>query len=136
MVAALLLGAVMIRAAVAKLAARRQTEDDFASLGLKASGPLAVAVPLAELAAAALLVVAPGWGGVVAAALLTAFTAILVRVLLRPHGLVPTCACFGGSSRSPVSWRHLTRNGVLLALAFVAASFDGLFSPLFAFVLY
>jgi len=135
-IAALLLGAVMVRAAVAKLGSRRQTEEDFASLGLVAAGSLAVAVPIVELAVAALLVTAPGWGGVVAAALLTAFTAVLVRVLRRPDGLVPSCACFGGSSRSPISWRHLARNGVLLALALAAASFDGLFSPLLAFVLY
>lgn len=134
--AALLLAAVMLRAAIAKLGSRRQTEEDFASLGLVAAGRLAVIVPVVELAVAALLVTAPGWGGVVAAALLAAFTAILVRVLRRPGGLVPSCACFGGSNRSPISWRHLARNGVLLALALVAASFDGLFSPLFAFVLY
>jgi len=135
-VAALALGAVMVRAAIAKLGSREQTEADFASLGLVAAGRLAVVVPIGELAVAALLVVAPGWGGVVAAALLAAFTAVLVRVLRRPDGLVPSCACFGGSSRSPISWRHLARNGMLLALALVAAAFDGRFSPLFGFVLY
>lgn len=134
--AALALGAVMVRAAIAKLGSREQTGNDFASLGLVAANRLAVAVPIVELVVAALLVVAPGWGGVIAAALLTSFTALLVRVLRRPDGLVPTCACFGGSSRSPISWRHLARNGVLLALAFVAATFDGHFSPLVGIVLY
>lgn len=134
--AALVLGAVMVRAAWAKRRSPAQTEADFASLGLVAAGPLAVAVPVVELAVAALLVLTPGWGGVVAAALLAAFTAVLVRVLRNPDGLTPSCACFGGSNRSPVSSRHLVRNAALLALAFVAASFDGVFSPLFAFVLY
>ena len=134
--AALVLAAVMLRAGVAKLGSRDQTEDDFAALGLIAPGTLAVVVPILELAVAALLVTAPGWGGVVAAALLTAFTAVLVRILRPPDGLVPSCACFGGSSRSPISWRHLARNGVLLAAALVAASFDGVLGPLFAFVLY
>lgn len=134
--AALALAAVMVRAAVAKLGSRQETADDFASLGLVAAGPLAVIVPILELAVAVLLVVAPGWGGVVAAALLTAFTAVLARVLRRPEGLAPSCACFGGASRSPLSWRHLVRNGTLLALALVAASFDGAFSPLVGFVVY
>ncbi len=134
--AALILGAVMVRAALAKLRSLAQTEADFASLGLVAAGPLAVAVPVVELAVAALLVLAPGWGGVVAAALLAAFTAVIVRVLRSPDGLTPSCACFGGSNRSPVSSRHVARNAVLLGLALIAASFDGLFSPLVAFVLY
>lgn len=132
----MILGAVMVRAALAKLRSLPQTEADFASLGLVASGPLAVAVPVVELAVAVLLVLAPGWGGVVAAALLASFTAVILRVLRNPDGLTPSCACFGGSNRSPVSSRHVARNAALLALAFIAASFDGLFSPLFAFVLY
>ena len=133
---ALLLAVIMVRAGWAKLRSRRQTEADFAALGLAAAGPLAVAVPAAELLVAALLIVTPGWGAVVAAALLTAFTAIIARVLLDPGGLSPSCACFGGSSRAPISRRHLVRNGLLLALAALAVSFDGVVSPLFAFVLY
>ncbi len=135
-VAALLLAAVMLRAAVAKLGSRRQTETDFAALGLAAPGVLAVAVPVVEVTVAVLLVVAPAWGGMVGAALLAGFTAVLVRVLRRPDGLIPSCACFGGSSRSPVSGRHLVRNAVLLALALLAVSFDGTLNPLLAFVLY
>jgi len=132
----MILAVVMVRAAVTKLQSRRQTEKDFASLGLVGAETLAVAVPAVEFVVAILLVVTPGWGGIVAAALLAAFTVVLGRTLRNPDGPAPTCACFGGSSRSPVSWRHVVRNGGLLVLALVASTFDGLFTPLLAFVLY
>ncbi len=134
--AALLLAAILTWAAGAKLRSRRQTEADFTSLGLVAAAPLAVAVPVAELVAAALLVTAPGWGGALAAALVVGFSVVIVRVLRHPGGLTPTCACFGGSSHRPLSYHHLVRNGVLLLLALIAASFSGGMSPIFGFVLY
>ena len=135
-VAALVIAFVMVRAASAKLRSRQQTAVDFEALGLLAAGPLAVVVPAAELVTAALLVVVPGWGGVVAAALLAAFSVVIGRLLFRPEGLRPSCACFGAASRSPVSREHLVRNGVLGILALVAASsesaFNPILSPLFA----
>ena len=134
--AAFVLAVVLGWAAVAKLRSRDQTQDDFESLGLVGSKRLAVAVPVVELATAGLLVLVPSWGGVVAAALLAAFTAVIVRVLREPDGLTPTCACFGGSTRSPLSWRHLARNGALLILALLAASFDGAGGPILGSVLY
>ena len=84
---------------------------------------MAKAVPAIELATAAALIIAPGWGAVVAFAMLAAFTATLAAVLR--SGTVASCACFGGTSTSPVSARHLTRNVLLLVLAMLAASLDG-----------
>lgn len=121
--AAIVLAAVLVVAAVAKLRDPEATAADFASLGLPAGPLLARAVPAAELATAAALVLNPGWGGVVAFALLAAFTAVLASVIR--SGRVATCACFGGSTAEPVSARHLVRNGVLLALAAIAATLPG-----------
>ena len=56
---------------------------------------------------------------VLAAVLLTAFTALLVRLLL--DGRRPPCDCFGSLSRRPIGWGSVVRNLVLLALAVVAA---------------
>lgn len=123
LIAALVLAVVFVIAAVAKLADRDGTTDDFGSLGLPEPARWATLVPLLELAVALTLVVLPGWGGVVAFALLAAFTANLAIVLR--SGRVAHCACFGGSSTKPVSVRHLLRNAGLLLLALLAATFDG-----------
>lgn len=121
--AALLLAGVLAVAGVAKLRRPADTAADFASLGLPAARPLAVVVPVVELACAALLVVVPGWGGVAAFGLLALFTANLVAVVR--SGRVVSCACFGSASRSPISARHLVRNGALLVLALAAATVAG-----------
>ena len=122
-IAAIMLAAVFLVAAVAKLRDRDGTATDFASLGLPGADLLAVAVPAVELGCAGLLVVAPGWGGVVAFALLVGFTTNLALVIR--SGRVATCACFGGNSPEPVSGRHLVRNAGLAALALLATFHDG-----------
>lgn len=121
--AAILLAAVFVYAALAKLRDRSATTADFASLGLPRAEVWAVIVPATELITATTLAVVPGWGGVLAFALLAAFTTSLALVIR--SGRVATCACFGGASTEPVSGRHLIRNGVLLAMALVAATSDG-----------
>lgn len=121
--AALVLAATLLLAAAAKLRDRSATARDFGSLGLPRPAMWAVATPLVEVATAAVLIVAPGWGGVAAFALLAGFTATLAVVI--GTGRVATCACFGGSSTEPVSVRHLARNAVLLVLAALAATYDG-----------
>jgi hypothetical protein len=80
--------------------------------------PLAVAVPVVELALAAALVLAPGWalplalGGTVL--LLGAFTIWMAWV--RARGLRVSCGCFGpGGSR--IGARTIGRNLLLLGLA-------------------
>ncbi len=134
--AALVLAAIMVVAAVAKLRSPSGTRADFESMGLIGAGPLSVAVPVVEFLVAVLLIVAPGWGGVLAAAILVTFTVVIVRILMDPTRLSPSCACFGGFARSPLSSRHLVRNALLLVLALVAASFDGGLNPLLAVVLH
>ncbi|MEM9562895.1 MAG: MauE/DoxX family redox-associated membrane protein [Actinomycetota bacterium] len=120
LVAALILAAVFVVAGVAKLRRPAATADDFAELGLPLAAPLAVIVPIAELACAGLLVLLPGWGGVAAFGLLAVFTANLAVVVR--SGRVVNCACFGAASRHPVSVRHLVRNVGLAALALAAAT--------------
>ncbi len=116
--AALVLAGVLIWAAGAKAIRPRETADQFNDIGLRAAGSLAIALPLIELATAVLLIVSPGWGGVVAFALLAGFTVILVRLVA--SGRPVPCHCFGGSSTEPVSALTLVRNGCLLALAALA----------------
>ena len=118
--AALVLAGVLVVAAGAKVRRPDAVADDFAALGLVAPRRLAVAVPVAEIVCAALLVVAPAWGGIVGFALLAGFTAVLVRTLR--SGLVVACRCFGAIDDRPVSWRTIARNAALLALAAIAAT--------------
>lgn len=121
--AALALAVVLAWAAISKLRRPVVTAADMAGLGLPYAPALAWIVPVVELVVAGALLTVPGWGGVVAFALLAAFTALLASVV-RSGRAVP-CACFGGTSRQPVSSRHLVRNAVLLGLAALAATVDG-----------
>jgi hypothetical protein len=116
--AALVLAAVFARAGAAKLGTRGATETTFTALGLPRSA--AVAVPLAELALAVALVVAPGWGAVLALALLAGFTTFLARAVRA--GVRVGCNCFGSARRAPVSWVELARNAWLAAAGVVALS--------------
>lgn len=120
--AAWLLAVVLAVAAVAKTRDPVATANDFASLGLPRAGLWARIVPGLEMATACLLVLNPGWGGVAAFGLLSAFTANLLLVIR--SGRPAHCACFGGTSASPVSARHVVRNLGLLALALAAATLD------------
>jgi len=120
--AGLILATVLIWAAAAKLRTQPQTVKDFSSLGLRHPQTLAWIVPIVELVVATLLLLERQWGGVAAASLILAFSTIIFRVLRNPTDFsAATCACFGGSSHATLSWRAITRNGTLLALAVVAA---------------
>jgi hypothetical protein len=115
-VAALVLAAVFVRAAVAKLSDRPATAVAFGELGLPAAA--ATVVPVVELALAGALVVVPEWGAVFALALLAGFTAFLVLAIR--SGTSGGCNCFGSARRRPVSLADVLRNCVLAALAVVA----------------
>ena len=80
-----------------------------------------MAVPFVEAVVGALLVtqLARRVTAVVAAVMLVAFTALLVRRL--SQGLRPPCACFGALSSKPISWGNVVRNGVFVAIAAVVA---------------
>ena len=114
--AALVLAAVFVRAAVAKLVDRPSTATAFGELGLPAAA--ATAVPLVELALAGALVFVPEWGGVFALALLAGFTAFLVLAIR--SGVRSGCNCFGSSRRGSVTWIDVLRNCALALLAVVA----------------
>ena len=120
--AALILAAVLIWAAGAKLRTQPQTVKDFSSLGLQHPQTLARIVPIIELVVATLLLLQRQWGGVAATSLIVAFSTVMYRVLRNPAEFsAASCACFGGSSHATLSWRSMVRNGVLLLLAVVAA---------------
>jgi uncharacterized membrane protein YphA (DoxX/SURF4 family) len=115
--AAVVLGLVLLASGALKVAGWAAWRRQAAMLGV----PFAVAsaVPAAELALGALLVVglwrsAAAW---LAGALLLGFTVFLVAVLRT--GQRPPCACFGSLSRRPIGWWSVVRNLVLLGLAVV-----------------
>jgi hypothetical protein len=119
--ARVVLAAVLAGAAVAKLRARGPARRSIVGLVGRRAGPaVAAALPWTELAVAAALVVWWGWlPGAVAAVLLGAFTAIVVRAQLQR---VP-CACFGSAPGDrPPGAAAVVRNAVLLALAVVATA--------------
>lgn len=116
--ARIVLGLVFLVSGATKLA-DRTWPSSAAAFGVP--GWAARLLPMVELVVGALLV--PGLGGAgvvgVAAALLVAFTAVIV-VRLLADGDRPVCACFGAWSARPISWRTVARNVGLLALALVA----------------
>lgn len=81
----------------------------------------AVALPLTELLAAVLLVIAPTAqvGGVIATLLLAAFIVGIERAVRR--GRAPECHCFGQISSKPASRETSLRNAVLAAPAIFVA---------------
>lgn len=109
------LAAVLLWSAVAKLRDTKGTAAAFEGLGLRAARLLAVIVPLAEVATAALLVVTPPVGGAFALFLFVAFTVVIGDVLRR--GVRVRCACFGGVRHAVVGPGHLARNAVLIVVA-------------------
>ena len=120
---AVILAVVFMVAAVAKARDPDGTARDFASLGLPRSRWWATGVPVVEVLTAIALIIAPGWGGVVATTLLVGFTVTLAAVVR--SGRVVTCACFGGASAEPVSVRDLVRNAVLMVPAVAATTVEG-----------
>lgn len=114
-VARVTLGVAFVIAAAAKIAAGRTWVDQAASGG--SPRPVAAAVPWVELVLGATLTagLAEPWPAVAAAGLLVAFTVWIVSRLIA--GLHPPCGCFGALSAGPLSWWHVGRNAVLLALA-------------------
>jgi Methylamine utilisation protein MauE len=115
-----LLGAILAVAAIAKIrryGAWRSALDGYRVV--PARGVVAVAVPAAELALAAGLLTgraAVTWG---AAALLSAFTAVLAAELAR-GAAPPACGCLPFSGRP--GRLTLVRNAALVAVALAAAT--------------
>ena len=119
LVARLVLAGVFVASAVAKVLDRAGSRQAVADFGVPAAlvGPVAVALPVAEVVSAVLLCVAdPGatLGAVLAIVLLVAFTAAILVNLAQ--GKRPDCHCFGRLSSKPLGWRTVARNVVLMAL--------------------
>ena len=117
---AVLLAAVFVRAAAAKLARPAATVAGFTALGVPAAPLSARAVPLVELATAAALLAAPRVGAVVGLFLLAVFTGLLARAVRT--GTQAPCNCFGAARADPVSWVDLVRNALLGGLAVLATA--------------
>jgi hypothetical protein len=118
----LLLGAVLLAAAVAKLRAGAPSRDALRSYGIESSraraglwaGTIAAEASLGVAVAAGLPGAAEG-----AAGLLGLFAVGLVAAIARGRAGSP-CGCFGGRSR--IGWPAVERTG-LLAAAFAALPF-------------
>src|SRR3954453_3821688 len=121
LVARLVLAGVFIVAGVGKLLDRRGSRRALRDFGVPE--PLtrfgATALPLAELATAAALLIQPAapWGAVAALVLLVGFTIGIVNALAR--GRAPDCHCFGTVHSAPAGPSQVVRNGVLAAVAAV-----------------
>jgi peroxiredoxin/uncharacterized membrane protein YphA (DoxX/SURF4 family) len=115
----LLLGAVFALSGVAKLADQAGSRQAMIAFGLPRAlaPPLGRLLPLAELAVAAALLpaVSAWWGALGALALLLAFVVGIGANLAQSRK--PDCRCFGQLHSSPVGWKTLARNGLLMAVA-------------------
>jgi peroxiredoxin len=124
LVARIVLAAVFAVAGVGKLVRGSDTEATVAEFGVSDGlrRPLALALPLAELAIAVALLPAftAPWAGVAAVLVLIAFTTAVARVLGR--GGEVDCNCFGSLGPSRIGRWTLVRNLVLLALAALVAT--------------
>jgi hypothetical protein len=108
--AALILAVVLAWSSRAKLV----TQPDKNELGQPASTTNVVS--LVEVVLAVALLLSSANGGLAALVVLAGFTTFLVRRVNRGQ----SCACFGASA-TPVTWKSIARNLVLLALAAIAA---------------
>ncbi len=118
--AAVVVGGVLLVAAVSKLARPQLWRTQSAGLGVPWT--VAVLVPFVELSLGALLLVqlqrqVVAWA---AAVLFVAFSALLARRLAQ--GQHPPCACFGSLSSKPIGPGQLARNALFVALAILAAT--------------
>lgn len=124
LLSSLMLAAVLATAGVAKLRDRHRAREAISGFGVPASfaAPLALVVPVAELAAALALVAGPAraWGALGALVLLVGFSLAIAWNLAR--GRSPDCHCFGRLHSSPAGPRTLGRNAALIALAGLVAS--------------
>ena len=117
--AALFLAAVFAWAGAVKLVSPARTSNAFRDLGLPGAALLARAVPVAELALSAALILSPRAGGAAALGTLVLFTGVVLRALRQ--GKRAGCGCFGAAtSGEDLSYVEPARN-LLLAVAAVAA---------------
>jgi peroxiredoxin len=117
--ARLLLAFVFALAGAAKLLDRTGTREALIAFGVRDrfAAPLVLALPAAELAiAAALLVDASTWPGALGALLLSAIFATGIGVNLA-RGRRPSCHCFGNLHSRPIGPSTLLFNGGIMLVA-------------------
>ena len=128
----LVLAAVLMVSGGAKLADLGGSRAAAGDLGVppRMAPAVGTALPIVEIALAALLVVTPTGRAAAAGAavLFAAFTAGVASNLAR--GRRPPCHCFGRLSSSPISGATVVRNLVLLAAAVTVAVAGGGPDPL------
>ena len=127
-----LVAVVLVWSAIGKLRAPAVAAEGFAALRVPRalSRPWIIrGHPWVEIALAVVLVVAPGWlgmvGAVAALGLMVAYLVLVVRAVRRGEDV--DCACFGGWGPGRVTTRTAWRNAwlVLLATLSVWAASDG-----------
>ncbi len=115
----LLLSGVFAVAGLAKLVDRPGSAKALADFGLPAAAatPVAIGLPICELAvAAALLPLTSAWYAAIGALLLLTLFALVISINLA-RGRAPACRCFGQLSSTPVGWSTVVRNSILAATA-------------------
>ncbi|MFM6831827.1 MAG: peroxiredoxin family protein [Novosphingobium sp.] len=119
LLARLVLAVVFVVAGLTKLADTDRTREMLVGFGVRRGllGVAAFALPLAELAVAAALLVPPAafGGALAAAALLALFTGAIAFNLAK--GRHPDCNCFGQIGSTPIGPATLLRNVLLTAMA-------------------
>src|SRR5829696_1478237 len=129
LIARLVLAALFSLAGVAKLSDLKGSRKAIIDFGLPAllASPLALLLPLAELAVGAALIPASSawWGALGALGLLLLFVVGISINLAR--GRKPECHCLGQLHSAPAGWKTLARNGALAAVAgfLLWEGFDG-----------
>jgi hypothetical protein len=119
-IAAVVVAAVLLFAAIAKIAQPTSWRAQASGMGVPSS--IAIVVPVVELVIGSLLLAQVrrhvlAWFAV---GLFVAFSALLARRLAQ--GQRPPCACFGSLSARPIGPGHLVRNALFIALAVAAAT--------------
>lgn len=112
--ARVVLGVVLVAAAITKLSVRGWARDTARALQL----PLLLTrtTPALELLIGAGLLTGVRLMPEAALGLLLVYTGVLLVQISREDA--PPCACFGRAA-TPITWKTLARNGLLLALAVV-----------------
>ncbi len=123
--AAIGLAVVFVVAAAAKV--QRPATADVAEFGLPIPRVIATVLPPIEFGVAALLLIRPRFGAVMALVLLLAFTTLIAEAVGNNRSV--SCGCLGSLSRRPVGWPTLGRNVALLCMAAFAAATPTLVTP-------
>jgi peroxiredoxin/uncharacterized membrane protein YphA (DoxX/SURF4 family) len=128
----LALASVFAVAGLSKLADRVGSRQSLREFGVPVAltPPLAVFLPLAELACAVALLgsASAWWGAAGALAMLSTFIIGIVANLAQ--GRTPDCHCFGKLHSEPVGWSTVARNAGLAAIAgFIVSRGSGHIGP-------